>query len=168
MDPVWVGIGLGSNQGPSEETLAAAIRTIRSNHRLLRVSSLFETAPVGKLDQPPFLNAAVLVESVSEPRALLEELQQIEREHGRDRAAEERHGPRTLDLDILLVDGREVDEPGLSIPHPRLMERRFALEPLIEVWPNGELPDGTRLIDGWGAVVDQESTKRSGPGWLKA
>ena len=148
--------------------MQAAVAAIRENHKLLRFSSIFETAPVGVSDQPPFLNAAVLIDTDADPRALLNELHQIERRHGRVRASEERFGPRTLDLDILVIEGLQLDEPGLTVPHPRLMERRFALEPLIEIWPNGELPDGTRLIDGWGAVSDQASVKQQGPNWLSA
>lgn len=158
-------IGLGSNLGDSRQTLAGAIDRIRTSIRLMRVSSLFETAPVGVEDQPVFLNAAVLCESSMTPLELLANLHEIERHFGRNRDDEQRYGPRTLDLDILLSDGLAVQEPGLEIPHRRLTERRFAMEPLIEVWPDAALPDGTRLLTKWAEVADQVSVKRHGPGW---
>ncbi len=162
----WAGIGLGSNLGDSRDHLRFAITSLRAHHRLLRISSLFQTAPVGPIDQPDFTNAAILLETRAEPRALLDELQEVERSRGRDRSSEVRFGPRSLDLDILLWDGVAIDEPSLMIPHPRLTERRFALEPLIEVWPDATLPDGTRILDLWQAVAGQISTKLQGPTWF--
>ncbi len=99
---------------------------------------LRETDPVGVVDQPPFLNGAVAVETTRSPRELLELLLEIERSLGRVR--EERWGPRTIDLDLLLYGDEVVDEPGLRVPHPRLHERRFALEPLADLDPELQVP----------------------------
>ena len=106
---------------------------------LAATSSVRETEPVGLLDQPPFLNAAADVETELAPRALLDRLLTIERELGRTREGP-RFGPRTIDLDLLLYGDEVVDEPGLELPHPRLHERRFALEPLAELDPELVVP----------------------------
>ncbi len=98
------------------------------------MSSLYRSAPRDRNDQPEFLNSAVILETDLEPRALLAELKAIERRLGRDPAGE-RFGPRLVDLDILAVEGVCINEPGLVVPHPRLAERRFALEPLAELDP---------------------------------
>ncbi len=161
-----VGIGLGSNVGDGRAELQSAIDMLRLRHRLLRVSSLFRTAPVGPIEQPDFTNAAVLIETEAGPAELLAELHEIERSRGRDRSSEVRFGPRALDLDILIWDELAVEDEALTIPHPRLAERRFALEPLIEVWPGASLPNGTRLLDLWTGVVDQSVQKIEGPTWL--
>ena len=100
---------------------------------VVRVSELRETDPVGMVDQPRFLNGAVALETTLEPHELLATLLRIERELGRIRG--ERWGPRAIDLDLLLYGDDVVDEPGLRVPHPRLHERRFALEPLVELDP---------------------------------
>ena len=99
------------------------------------MSSLRETDPVGYVDQPQFLNGAAAVDTNLPARALLDRLLAIERRLGRDRAASPRHGPRTIDLDLLLYGDERVEEPGLVIPHPRLHERLFVLEPLVELDP---------------------------------
>jgi 2-amino-4-hydroxy-6-hydroxymethyldihydropteridine diphosphokinase len=103
---------------------------------VVAVSSIRETDPVGFADQPRFLNAAVALDTELEPRALLELLMAVERELGRTRDGL-RFGPRTIDLDLLLYGDEVVDEPGLTVPHPRWLERRFVLEPLAEL--NDEL-----------------------------
>ena len=105
------------------------------------MSTLRETEPVGRLDQPRFLNGAVAVATTLPPRALLERLLAVERELGRERGGP-RFGPRTIDLDLLLYGDETVEEPGLTVPHPRLAERRFVLEPLAELAPDLVLPDG--------------------------
>ena len=128
-------IGLGSNLGDREATIEAAIAALPG---VVAVSRLRETAPVGVLDQPPFLNGAAVIETTLSPRELLEQLLAIERELGRERR--ERWGPRTIDLDLLLYGDAVVDEPGLTVPHPRLHERRFALEPLYELDPELVVP----------------------------
>jgi len=108
--------------------------------KLIAVSTLRETDPVGYEDQPRFLNGAALVETTLTPRQLLDLLLDVERRLGRVRGAGPRFGPRTIDLDLLLYGDEIVDEPGLQVPHPRLHERRFALEPLAELEPALEIP----------------------------
>jgi 2-amino-4-hydroxy-6-hydroxymethyldihydropteridine diphosphokinase len=103
------------------------------------VSSIRETDPVDLVDQPPFLNAAAALDTELGPRALLDLLLTVERELGRTRDGP-RFGPRTIDLDLLLYGDDVIDEPGLSVPHPRLHERRFALEPLAELDPDLVVP----------------------------
>jgi 2-amino-4-hydroxy-6-hydroxymethyldihydropteridine diphosphokinase len=107
---------------------------------VVAVSSIRETDPVGFADQPQFLNAVAAVETELEPRALLELLLAVERELGRTREGP-RFGPRTIDLDLLLYGNEVVDEPGLTLPHPRLHERRFVLEPLAELDPDLAVPE---------------------------
>jgi 2-amino-4-hydroxy-6-hydroxymethyldihydropteridine diphosphokinase len=113
----------------------------------VRVSSFRETDPVGVTDQPKFVNAVAELSTQLAPRDLLDALLAIERELGRDRSREQRWGPRTLDLDLLLYGAEMIDEPGLTVPHPRLADRRFVLEPLHELVPGLVLPDGTRVGD---------------------
>ena len=133
-------VGLGANLGEREATIREALRLLGEHKgiRVLAVSSLRETDPVGVLDQPRFLNGAARLETELAPRALLDALLDVEQALGRERA--ERWGPRTIDLDLLLYDRLVLDEPGLTLPHPRLHERRFALEPLAELAPGLELP----------------------------
>jgi 2-amino-4-hydroxy-6-hydroxymethyldihydropteridine diphosphokinase len=116
----------------------------RDGIEVVAVSAFRETDPVGYLDQPRFLNAAVALETALSPRELLDHLLAVERELGRTREGP-RYGPRTIDLDLLLYGDEIVDEPGLSVPHPRLAERRFALEPLEEL-------DPTLVVPGSGPV----------------
>ena len=104
------------------------------------MSTLRDTDPVGYVDQPRFLNGAVEAESGLPPRALLVALLELERAFGRDRGTVPAQGPRTLDLDLLLYGEEQIDEPGLQVPHPRLHERRFVLEPLAELDPALEVP----------------------------
>ncbi len=134
-------VGLGSNMGDRERLLWGAIHMLAFNPDVdvVAVSSIRETDPVGLLDQPPFLNAAAAVETELDPRALLGLLLSVERELGRTREGP-RFGPRTIDLDLLLYGNEAVDEPGLTVPHPRLHERRFALEPLAELDPDLVVP----------------------------
>jgi 2-amino-4-hydroxy-6-hydroxymethyldihydropteridine diphosphokinase len=121
---------------------------------LVATSSIYETAPVGGPDQGAYLNAVAVVETDLAPRRLLDVMLDVERRMGRVRR--ERWGPRTIDLDLLLHGDSAVDEPGLTVPHPRLTERRFALEPLLEAWPEATLPDGRPLADFLEAVADQD------------
>ena len=133
-------VGLGANVGPRAVTLLRAVDLLAEadDVEVLAVSQLRDTEPVGVLDQPSFLNGAVRIETTLEPRALLELLLGIERSLGRVRA--ERWGPRSVDLDLLVYGDETVDEPGLRVPHPRLRERRFALEPLAELDPDLVVP----------------------------
>jgi 2-amino-4-hydroxy-6-hydroxymethyldihydropteridine diphosphokinase len=121
--------------------------------RVLAVSSVYETAPVGVADQGPFLNAVVLIDTGRTPRGLLHELLLIERSLGR--ARDTRWGPRTIDLDIILWEDQAVAEPGLTVPHPRMNDRRFVLEPLLEVWPEAIMPDGAAVSPSSAAVERQ-------------
>lgn len=148
-----VAVGLGSNLGVREDHLRSAVLEMAACGRVVAVSPLYETAPIGVVDQDQYLNAVVLVEVDREPGDILATLQAIERAHGRKRNGPWR--PRTLDLDILLFGRRAVAEPGLSIPHPRLAERRFALQPLLDVWPRAVLPDGTPVVALLASVADQ-------------
>ena len=134
-------VGLGANIGDRAATLSRAVELLSAedNVEVLVVSSFRETDPVGVVDQPPFLNGAAVLETALDPRELLDTLLRVERELGRVRDGT-RWGPRTIDLDLLLYDERTLDEPGLRVPHPRLHERRFALEPLAELAPSVEIP----------------------------
>ena len=133
-------VGLGANIGPREVTLLRAVDLLAEadDVDVLAVSQLRETDPVGMVDQPGFLNGAARIDTSLPPRALLELLLRIEQSLGRVR--EERWGPRTVDLDLLVYGDLIVDEPGLRVPHPRLHERRFALEPLAELDPELVVP----------------------------
>jgi 2-amino-4-hydroxy-6-hydroxymethyldihydropteridine diphosphokinase len=143
-------IGMGSNlaswAGPPEATLAAAALRLESLGRVACRSSLYSTEPVGFAGQPRFVNAVVELETDLAPRALLDALLRIEFDFGRDRAASFLNGPRTLDLDILLLDGLTISEPGLEIPHPRLAERAFVLIPLCEIAPLFFYPGRERTV----------------------
>ena len=149
-------VGLGSNLGEREATLWKALEGLGATEgiEVLAVSSFRETDPVGVVDQPRFVNAAAALETSLSPRELLERLLDVERSLGRDRAVEERWGPRTLDLDLLLYGGEAIDEPGLEVPHPRLVERAFVLEPLLELDPDLRLPDGRPLRDLYGPGLE--------------
>jgi len=133
-------VGLGANLGTREDTIRHAVDLLGSHPEvdLVAVSTLHETEPWGPVEQPPFLNGAAAVETGLEPRALLDVLLEVERRLGRVR--DERWGPRTIDLDLLLYGDAVVDEPGLTVPHPRLRERAFALEPLLELDPDLVVP----------------------------
>jgi 2-amino-4-hydroxy-6-hydroxymethyldihydropteridine diphosphokinase len=139
-------VGLGSNLGERELNLRRALERLEELGPV-RVSSIRETDPVGVTDQPKFLNAAAELATDLPPRELLERLLEIERELGRDRATERRWGPRVIDLDLLLFGEEAIDEPGLTVPHPRLADRRFVLEPLCELNEDLTLPDGTPVRD---------------------
>jgi len=134
-------VGLGANLGPREVTLLRAVDLLAGEPgiEVLAVSQLHETDPVGNTDQPEFLNGAVAVETTLEPREFLDALLRVERELGRVRDGTQ-WGPRTIDLDLLMYGDEIVDEPGLRVPHPRLHERRFALEPLVELEPELVIP----------------------------
>ena len=135
-------VGLGSNLGDREATILAAVAALRG---VVAVSQLRETDPVGVIEQPAFLNGAIAVETELSPRELLDSLLAVERELGRERR--ERWGPRTIDLDLLLYGTETLEEPGLTVPHPHLHERRFALEPLAELDPDLVVPGRGRVGD---------------------
>ena len=135
-------VGLGSNLGEREVTLKAAVGRLRglAEVQVKRVSSYRDTEPDGQVDQPRFLNGAVELETELSARALLGALLELERAFGRDRGIGSPQGPRTLELDLLLYGDESIDEPLLKVPHPRLHERRFVLEPLAELDPSLEIP----------------------------
>ena len=138
--PTTAFVGIGSNLGDREAHLRRAIELLSAEDGIdvVGVSEIRETEPVGPVEQGPFLNGAVRVETDLPPRDLLELLLAIEQEMGRVRR--ERFGPRTIDLDLLVYGDETVDEPGLTVPHRRLGERRFALEPLADLDPGLTIP----------------------------
>ena len=155
-------VGFGSNLGDRETILRDALERLRALGLVVATSSIYETEPWGKTDQPAFLNAAAVLETELDPRALLSELQRIERELGRERGRdEERWGPRRIDLDLLLYDERVVSLPGLEVPHPGLAERAFALVPLAEIAPDAIHPRLGVSIKELAARVGGTGVRRS-------
>lgn len=148
-------LSLGSNLGDRKATLMAALDALdRGGARIVRRSSFHETAPVGKTDQPRFLNLVAEVATDLAPADLLALCQSAERDLGRVRA--ERWGPRTVDIDILLYDRLAMQTPSLTIPHPEMTRRRFVLVSLLEIAPDATLTDGRRLDAFLGDVADQD------------
>lgn len=142
--PLDAVIGLGANLGDPEQQLRWAVSEIARYGHVRAVSKLYRSAPVGGPPQPDFLNAALRLEYAGSARSLLDLLLEIERNAGRERR--ERWGPRCLDLDILWIESLVEEQPGLCIPHPRLRERAFALQPLLDVAPEAIDPrDGSSL-----------------------
>ena len=139
-------IALGSNLGDPPAQLYAALERLRLAHgvHMLDVSGFYRTAPLGPPGQPDYCNAVCEIETALEPEALLDLLQGIERAAGRVRGREQ-WGPRTLDLDILHVEGRTSDTPRLRLPHPELQRRAFVLVPLAEIAPELEIPGRGRV-----------------------
>jgi 2-amino-4-hydroxy-6-hydroxymethyldihydropteridine diphosphokinase len=142
LDSNRVYVGVGANLGTPRETIAAALALLdqESDVELVAVSTLRETDPVGYEEQPRFLNGVVQLGTELSPQELLARLLAIETRLGRVRGEGPRFGPRTIDLDLLLYGEETIDEPGLTLPHPRLHERRFVLEPLAELDPALEVP----------------------------
>lgn len=128
-------VALGANLGEREEHLHSAITALGQLGTVEAVSSLYETAPVGPVSQPDFLNAVVALQTTLPPQDLMVALLRIEQQHGRDRSVSVLKGPRTLDLDLLAYDDVVMETPGLTLPHPALAERRFMLAPLAEIAP---------------------------------
>ncbi len=145
-------LSMGSNVGDRRATLAAALGRLEAGGvRIVRRSSIYETEPLGLVEQPWFLNLVIEAETELSPGALLALTHQVESALGRTR--EVRWGPRTVDIDILLYGTRVISTPDLEIPHPRLPERRFVLQPLVEIRPDLVLPDGRtarHLVDALG------------------
>jgi len=129
-------IALGSNLGNRAATLLSAVEALRQLGHVTAVSTFLDTDPVGYQDQPQFLNAAALLETILPPQALLQKLLSIEQQHGRDRSHGIAKGPRTLDLDLLLYDDQVLTTPELTLPHPELHTRSFVLQPLAEIAPH--------------------------------
>jgi 2-amino-4-hydroxy-6-hydroxymethyldihydropteridine diphosphokinase len=141
-------LGLGGNVGDVRTTLDRAVAALCDGPDvgLVARSSDYRTPPWGVTDQPPFINIALVVETALAPRALLARALAVEATFGRDRAREQRWGPRTLDIDIIAYGDIEIDEPGLTLPHPRLFERAFVLAPLAEIAPDRRIK-GIRIAD---------------------
>jgi 2-amino-4-hydroxy-6-hydroxymethyldihydropteridine diphosphokinase len=135
-------VALGSNLGDREATIRAAVDALAAEPavEVVAVSTLVDTAPVGVVDQPRFLNGVAALDTELGARDLLDVLLAVEQRFGRRREGVPPQGPRTLDLDLLLYGDEEIDEPGLRVPHPRLHEREFVLGPLAEVTPSLEVP----------------------------
>ena len=140
-------VALGANLGDREGTIRAAVRELghAPGVHVLTVSALIDTEPVGVVGQPRFLNGVAALETDLAARDLLDLLLRVERRLGRVRDGAEPHGPRTIDLDLLLYGEEEIDEPGLTVPHPRLHEREFVLGPLAEIAPGLEVPGKGRV-----------------------
>ena len=149
-------IGLGSNLGDRLGTLRFALQRLGEAYPITAVSSLYLTEPIGGPAQDEFLNAIALLETNASPEALLARLLEIEAEGGRVR--DERWGPRTLDLDLITVQGATSDTPELTLPHPRAHLRRFVVAPLAEVWPDAQLDEG-RAADHLRTLVDQRALR---------
>jgi 2-amino-4-hydroxy-6-hydroxymethyldihydropteridine diphosphokinase len=152
-------IALGSNLGDRAENLRDARERIEaSGVRIQRCSHIYETEPRDLLDQPWFVNQVIQADTTLFPRQLLARLLRIEREMGRQRTV--RSGARTIDLDILLFANSVVHAPGLEIPHPRMGERRFVLEPLAELAPDLRLPHERRTVREMLAKVMNQAVRR--------
>lgn len=139
-------LALGGNQGAVEQTLRRALDELRRSLGPLRVASLYQSAPVSPVAQPDFLNTAALARTALPPDAILAIAKALELAAGRRRG--ERYGPRPLDIDLLLYGFQTSDAPEMTLPHPRLRERRFVLEPLAEIAPDLSVPpDGLPVRD---------------------
>lgn len=145
MSTVRAFVGLGSNLDDPEQQVTTAMAELgqMEDARRIACSSLYRTAPVGFAEQPEFVNAVVMLETMRGPRALLRQLLAIEHRHGRTRTFV--NAPRTLDLDLLLYGEQSIDEAGLVVPHPRLYERAFVLAPLNEIYPEAMVPGRGRV-----------------------
>jgi 2-amino-4-hydroxy-6-hydroxymethyldihydropteridine diphosphokinase len=141
-------VGLGGNIGDVRTALDRAVAAFcdGTDVRLLAQSSDYATPPWGVVDQPAFVNRCIVVATALTPRALLDRALAVERTLGRDRSREQRWGPRAIDIDLLAYDDVALDEPGLTLPHPRLLERAFVLVPLAEIVPD-RIIAGVRVRD---------------------
>ena len=157
-EPVFAALSLGGNLGDVRAAFRFALErlALAPGVAVVATSSVYRTAPWGKLDQPDFLNMATLLRVTIAPRALLDLCLSIERDHGRARL--EHWGPRTLDMDVLTYGDLVVEEPGLTIPHPRLQDRAFVLTPLAEIAPD-TLVRGVR-VEELCAVVEGQGVER--------
>ena len=157
-------LGLGSNVGDRRGYLEAAVQRLpRHGVRVLASSSVYETEPVGEvLDQPDFLNACLRVETDLDPEELLDACKAVENELGR-RPDTIRHGPRPVDVDVLLLGDLAHSSRRLQLPHPQATGRRFVLVPLLELDPDLTTPDGTRLADALAALGEGQEVRPEGP-----
>jgi 2-amino-4-hydroxy-6-hydroxymethyldihydropteridine diphosphokinase len=159
-------LGLGSNEGDRLANLSAARAALeRHGIEVTGASSVYETAPQGEVtDQADFLNACLRIRTELEPEQLLDACKQVERELGREPGGV-RHGPRPIDVDVLLLGEGEHRSERLTLPHAEVTSRRFVLEPLLELDPDLRLPDGTRLAERLAAVANQRVERVTPPGW---
>ena len=157
-------IGLGSNVGDRRAMLQAAVTALWMGEvQPVASSSVYETEPVGEItDQPDFLNACVRVRTALGPEQLLDACKAVEAGLGRARGGV-RHGPRPIDLDVLLLGSREFASPGLALPHPEVTSRRFVLVPLLELDPDLRLPGGQRLADRLAELGPGQDVRLAGP-----
>jgi 2-amino-4-hydroxy-6-hydroxymethyldihydropteridine diphosphokinase len=157
-------LGLGSNVGDRRSHLEAAVSVLPAHGvELLASSAVYETEPVGLvLEQRDFLNACIRVATELEPDQLLRACKEVERELGR-RGADIRHGPREIDVDVLILDGVTHSSGRLTVPHPSMVERRFVLVPLLELDPDLTLPDGTSLPAALAHLPPGQAVRRAGP-----
>jgi 2-amino-4-hydroxy-6-hydroxymethyldihydropteridine diphosphokinase len=157
-------LGLGSNVGDRRAQLQAAVAALpAAGIAVLACSSVYDTDPVGEiLDQPSFLNACLSVETALEPLALLDAVKLLERELGR-RDAGPRHGPRAIDIDVLLLGDVELAHARMTLPHEQLLSRRFVLIPALELDFELRAPDGTRLADALAGLGLAEGVRWAGP-----
>ena len=160
-------LGLGSNVGNRRAHLQAAVEALWAHHvEVLRSSSVYETEPVGEVpDQPEFLNACVEIQTAMGPEALLGACKRVERALGRELSgpAYVRHGPRPIDVDVLLLGETAYESPELSVPHPELTARRFVLVPLVELARDVVVPGAGRAGDLLEALGDGQAVRRAGP-----
>jgi 2-amino-4-hydroxy-6-hydroxymethyldihydropteridine diphosphokinase len=154
-------LGLGSNVGDRRAMLEQAVSALPSHGvGVVAASSVYETEPVGLvLDQRDFYNACVRVRTAFEPEELLDACKEVERVLGRE-AGGVRHGPRPIDVDVLLLGSLEYSSPRLTLPHPEVLSRRFVLVPLLELDPELTLPDGRRIADGLAALGEGQDVRR--------
>jgi 2-amino-4-hydroxy-6-hydroxymethyldihydropteridine diphosphokinase len=157
-------LGLGSNVGDRRAHLQAAVGALRGHGvRVLASSSTYDTDPVGEiLDQPQFLNACVRIQTALRPEALLDACKAVERELGRA-AGGPRHGPRPIDVDVLLLGDVQLATERLALPHEQVLARRFVLIPLLELDFELRTPSGQRLSDALAALAVSEGVRRAGP-----
>jgi 2-amino-4-hydroxy-6-hydroxymethyldihydropteridine diphosphokinase len=157
-------LGLGSNLGERRDRLQSAVDALPgAGVRVLACSSTYDTDPVGEvLEQPSFLNACLLVSTPLAPLDLLDAVKGLERELGRGEPLQ-RHGPRAIDIDILLLGGLVLDHERMSLPHAQLRSRRFVLIPALELDLELTTPDGQRLADALAALPPQEGVRWAGP-----
>ena len=156
-------LGFGGNLGDVRTTLGRAVTALCDGRevKLVARSSDYRTPPWGVADQPPFINLAIVVETVLTPRALLDRALRVEAMFGRDRTKERRWGPRILDIDIIAFDALEIEESGLTLPHPHLFERAFVLAPLAEIAPHCKIK-GTTVAEAF-ARLDPSGIEKLPP-----
>jgi 2-amino-4-hydroxy-6-hydroxymethyldihydropteridine diphosphokinase len=157
-------LGLGSNVGDRRAHLQAAVDALpRVGVRVVASSSVYDTEPVGEvLDQPEFLNAVIRVETELEPEALLDACKAVERELGRQ-AGGVRHGPRPIDVDVLLLGDVSYESERLRLPHAEVTSRRFVMVPLLEVTPDVALPDGSPVAEALASLGPGQAVRHAGP-----